>query len=242
METWERGAEQDSGASHAWPSAAPSPEVVTLQRPADASTLPGLEPHPGGAVQHRPEGLRANPATRVLIDWLPVVIGAFLVAVLVRFFVFQAYYIPSTSMTPTLEVSDRVLVNKLSYSFGDVDRGDVVVFKRPASDGGTEDLIKRVIGLPGETVVFRNGDVFVDGQLVEETYLLDERSSTTRGPIPNCVGEAPDECLVPAGHVLVLGDNRVGSSDGRVFGPIATEEIVGRAFVRVWPLNDLGLL
>lgn len=188
--------------------------------------------------------LRANPATRLLLEWVPLLIGAFIVAMVVRMFVFQAYYIPSGSMIPTLEVRDRVLVNKLSYNFHDVNRGDIMVFKRPeGTDGTVDDLIKRVIGLPGETLNFRNGNVYVDGQLVEESYLQEQDSTFPIAGIPGCVpAGTSSECTVPEGHVFVLGDNRRGSTDGRVFGPIPTDTIVGRAFVKVWPLGEIGLM
>ena len=110
-----------------------------------------------------------------------MVVGAVVVAVLVRTFVVQAFRIPSESMSPTLEQGDRVIVNRLSYKLHDVNRGDVVVFSRPpglpAAPGDPEDLIKRVIGLPGDTVQTRDGSVYVNNRKLEEPYLPEDTSS-----------------------------------------------------------------
>jgi signal peptidase I len=143
----------------------------------------------------------------------------------------QAFYIPSQSMEPTLKVGDRVLVNKLSYHFHDVNRGDIVVFERPpnASVSDIHDLIKRVVGLPNETIVAHDGKVFVDGEALDEPYL----PPGTR---------TPDfaEVKIPPGQVFVLGDNRTNSSASNAFGPIDEDLIVGRAFIRVWPINHIS--
>jgi signal peptidase I len=145
----------------------------------------------------------------------------------------QAFFIPSGSMLPTLHEDDRVLVNKLSYDLHDVHRGDLVVFERPENEaaGQIKDLIKRVVGLPGERIESRDGDVYIDGDLLEEPYLADGAETT---------GLEPQ--TVPEGHVFVMGDNRGDSMDSRVFHAIDEDLIVGRAFVRVWPLPDLSLL
>src|SRR5688572_25606553 len=111
--------------------------------------------------------------TRSLIEWVAVIVGALVVALVVKTFLVQAFYIPSESMVPTLEVRDRVLVNKLSYEFGDISRGDVVVFDRPGGPGpdGIAELIKRVIATEGQTIEARDNQVYVDGEPIEETYL-----------------------------------------------------------------------
>lgn len=191
---------------------------------------------------------------RSFLEWGAVIVGALAVALLIKTFLMQAYFIPSESMVTTLEISDRVLVNKLSYAVGDVSRGDLVVFSRPATQPeGEPDLIKRVIGLGGETIQFRDGQVFIrepggtEYQLLREPYL--DEGVTTRdfpaGPLPpNCITESEDvrACTIPEGHLFMMGDNRGGSSDSRVFGPIDEDTVVGRAFLRVWPLSRLGFL
>jgi signal peptidase I len=173
---------------------------------------------------------------RNVIEWILVIVGAILVAVLVRTFLVQAFRIPSESMSPTLEKGDRVIVNRLSYKVHDVNRGDIVVFSRPArlpaGPDQPDDLIKRVIALPGETVQTKDGSIYIDNRKLNEPYLPKGTSSR----------DIETPVTVPAGHVWVMGDNRSNSADSRVFGPIDTDTIVGRAFLRIWPLNRLGTL
>ena len=181
---------------------------------------------------------------RLLREWGPVLFAAVVIALFVRLVLVQAYHIPSASMVPTLEEGDRVVVNRLSYQFGEVERGQVVVFKKPQGSSGQNDLIKRIIGLPGETIRFADNQVYVNGLRLEEPYLAEQDSTRPRLTIPGCAQTtpAPDTCVVPEGAIFMMGDNRLGSSDSRVFGPIEIDSVVGRAFLRVWPLNNLGEL
>lgn len=183
---------------------------------------------------------------RVMREWGPVLLVAVTIAIVVRLFLVQAYHIPSLSMAPTLEEGDRVIVNRLSYRFGDIERGQVVVFSKPPNqNAGANDLIKRVVALPGETVQFNGGNVFVDGLLVEEPYIAEQGSTRSRSfSIPGCAqaDASPELCTVPEDYIFVMGDNRRGSQDSRTFGPIPTDSVVGRAFVRVWPLNNIDWL
>jgi signal peptidase I len=163
-------------------------------------------------------------------------VGGILIALVVEAFLVQAFWIPSPSMVPTLEVGDRVLVNKLSYKLHDVHRGDVVVFSRPKAaevtgDDKIKDLIKRVIAVGGDTIEAREGQVYVNDELIEEPYLPPD-TRTDNLPRTN----------VPEGQVFVMGDNRTDSQDSRIFGAIDEDTIVGRAFVKVLPLTDLGWL
>lgn len=195
------------------------------------SSVP-VPPPPPPPVRRR--GHRSS--TRNAVEWVAVVVGAVVIALLVKTFLVQAFRIPSESMDPTLVRGDRVLVNKLSYRLHDVNRGDVVVFQRPEGLPGTpedpQDLIKRVIGLPGETVDARDGVVHIDGRPLEEPYL----------PAGTFTANLDRPVVVPDGHVLVLGDNRANSQDGRVFGPIPIDSIVGRAFLIMWPPGRVGSL
>jgi signal peptidase I len=169
---------------------------------------------------------------RNVAEWLAIAGGALLVAFLIKTFLLQAFYIPSLSMAPTLKVNDRVLVNKLSYDLHDVNRGDLVVFESPPNEGSqTKDLIKRVIGLPGETVESREGQIYINGQVLQEPYL---QPDITTGPM--------EKVTVPADHLWVMGDNRANSRDSRFFGAIPEDLVIGRAFVRVWPITALSLL
>ena len=174
---------------------------------------------------------------RGLIEWGVIILVAVLAALGLRAFVVQPYFIPSGSMEPTLQINDKVLVNKLSYDFHSVHRGDIIVFKKPPNDTseGVKDLIKRVIGLPGETIWSGpNGEIFVNGQLIKQPWLTAQAQTDPGPPVPKTV--------IPKGDYFVMGDNRGDSSDSRVFGPISGHLIVGRAFLRVWPLSRLGTL
>jgi signal peptidase I len=172
---------------------------------------------------------------RGAIEWVVIIGAALLAAFLIKTFLIQAFYIPSESMVPTLKNGDRVLVNKLSYNLHDVHRGDIVVFERPPSeptDPQIKDLIKRVIALPGETVSGdESGHVLINGKLLNEPYL--PAGVTTTGL---------QQFKIPAHHYWVMGDNRSNSKDSRYFSAISDSLIVGRAFIRVWPLSSFGLL
>jgi signal peptidase I len=174
---------------------------------------------------------------RSLREWATVIAGAIGIALVVRAFLLASFFIPSPSMNPTLHNGDRVLVNKLAYRLHGVHRGDVVVFERPPElkdAPEVKDLIKRVIGLPGETVEFKDGRILIDGHLLDEPYLPagTQTLAKTKG----------DKITVEEGQVLVLGDNRENSKDGRFFGPFDQKLIVGRAFVLYFPMKNLGFL
>ena len=161
---------------------------------------------------------------------LTILIAFVLVFGFVRPFVLEAFRIPSESMVPTLEVGDRVFVNKFIYRFTEPEKGDVVVFE--SVNGGEEDLIKRIVGVAGDEVEVRNGTLLVNGEDREEPYL------NRNLPFNDSYG--PSE--VPEGHVFVMGDNRANSADSRVFGPLPIENIEGEAFVRFWPPLRIGSL
>jgi signal peptidase I len=183
-----------------------------------------------------------GPTGATVVEWAAVIAGAVLLALVVKTFMLQAFFIPSPSMYPTLKEGDRVLVNKLSYRLGDVSRGDVVVFERPASEAPSAipELIKRVVGLSGDTVTFRGGQVYINGTVLEESYLPGGVMTSADFAPNRCTEAAP--CLVPPGHVWVMGDNRNDSKDSRYFGAIPESSIVGRAFVIVWPLSRMSWL
>ena len=185
-----------------------------------------------------------------------LVLMAFLLALLIKTFFFQAFFIPSGSMEPTLMPGDRVLVNKIPYYFHDPQRGDIVVFENPhpgaqpdrGAIGGffhwlgqglgfqkagtaEEDYIKRVIGLPGDVVEGKHGAVYVNGQQLDEPYL----HGTKTAPF------APHK--VPPGNLFVMGDNRGNSLDSRfTLGYVPISKVVGKAFVVIWPPSRMGLL
>jgi signal peptidase I len=183
---------------------------------------------------------RRPSSTRSALEWAGVIFGAVVVALLIKTFVMQAFYIPSESMLPVLEKNDRVLVNKLSYRLHDVNRGDVVVFELAPEQQAdpTKDLIKRVIGLPGDSLVFKDGNVYVNGRQLDEQAYLPAGTLTGQGSVLRCEEQSP--CKVPDDSVFVMGDNRTNSKDSRYIGYIKEDTIVGRAFVRVWPFNRVS--
>jgi len=172
------------------------------------------------------------------------------IAVVIKTFLIQPFWIPSESMLPTIEVNDRVMVNKLAYKWGEPQRGDIVVFRDPRETQveesvpeavirsvleavgvrtrGRDDLIKRVIGLPGESIEVRANQIVVNGTPLDEPY-LDDVEMPDEGPF----SVAEDE-------VFVMGDNRNASFDSRRFGPIPLEDLIGQAFVTIWPLSHFG--
>ncbi len=215
-----------------------SPLPGAARRADDTATAPTPRASDaGGAGPSTPRSAQRKERTkrrqRQVVEWVVLIAAALGIALVIKTFLFQAFYIPSTSMVPTLKVGDRVLVNKLSYHLHDVHRGDIVVFGAPP---GTEtaqikDLVKRVVGLPGETLEGRgDGHVYINGRMLSEPYLHGVPSKTF-GPVQ-----------IPAHSYYVLGDNRQASKDSTVFGPISRSKIVGRVFVRIWPINHLGFL
>jgi signal peptidase I len=174
---------------------------------------------------------------RAVWEWVFVVVIAIGAAMFIRVFLFQQYYIDGPSMQTTLMPQDRVLVNKMSYKLHDVHRGDVIVFDRVTNEVQHDDLIKRVLGLPGEALEIRSCVVYIDGVRVEEPYLNLEQTSQIE-PSARC-GSHTDMApvVVPENMVFVMGDNRVQSFDSRDFGPIDIDKVRGRAFVVIWPAS-----
>jgi signal peptidase I len=187
------------------------------------SVEPSGEPTPPATTSKLPPGVRA------FFDWFVVIAVALLVAFIVRTFVIAHFVVEGESMYSTLDTNDRVFVNKLSYRLHDPNRGDVVVLHQ-VTGASERDLIKRVIGLPGETVEVRNCTVLIDGRVLNEPYLDPEVVTPT-----DCGGDYALNGVVPDDHVFVMGDNRGGSQDSRVIGPINEDDLVGRAFVVFWP-------
>ena len=175
-----------------------------------------------------------RPATKKgggVLEYLVILLVSFaLVFGFVRPFVMEAFWIPSGSMIPTLEIGDRVFVNKFIYRFTEPERGDIIVFQ--SVDRTNEDLIKRVVGLPGDRIAVRGGKLFVNGERQKEPY--------TNKKLPDRSFYA--KTTVPKNHVFVMGDNRGNSADSRVFGPLPKKNIEGEAFLRFWPPHRIGLL
>ena len=217
--------------------------VDTTAPPSESQTVEDLARSEPGRRSKRSD--KSRRTRRTIIEWAILIGSALVIALVIKTFLFQAFYIPSESMKPTLNVGDRVLVNKLSYRVHDVNRGDIVVFETPPkakdANGTIKDLVKRVVGLPGETVETHSGILFVNGRQLEEPYLRNGVKTCALNSDPGTCGDVPST-TVPSGDVFVMGDNRSASKDSRAFGAITESSIVGRVFVRIWPVNDLGFL
>lgn len=168
---------------------------------------------------------RRDRAGRFLRELAETVVPAVVIALLIHIFLAQATRVYGLSMEPNLHTDMRLVVEKVSYKLHSPERGDIVVLRLRAGD---ELLIKRVIALPGEEVAIHDGQVFIDGEPLEEPYLDQE----TRGNL------APR--VVPPLHVFVMGDNRRASNDSRSFGPVHVDNILGRAWFAYWPLGAIG--
>jgi signal peptidase I len=166
-----------------------------------------------------------------LREWALVLVVALSLSWFLRTFVIQQYYISGPSMQETLHQNERIVVNKLAYRFGSVHRFDIIVFDRMNEDH--DDLIKRVIGLPGDTVEVRDCSVFINGREIDEPYLSEDDKIS-------CGIDNVNLFSIPRDSYFVMGDNRSESLDSRTFGTVKESSIVGRATVRVWPLSGFG--
>jgi len=188
------------------------------------------------------------------VELIVIVVVALGLALAIQAFLIKPYRIPSESMVPTLEIGQRVLVDRVSYRFSDPDRGDIVVFKPPEGQPSTcgverpsdqpcpkgtpaksdTNFIKRVVGLPGDHLKVIEGSVYINGKRQDESFAhLDAECATCN---------LPREITIPKGNYYMMGDNRGESADSREWGPVPKKWIIGKAFMTYWPPNRIGLL
>ncbi len=192
------------------------------------SEQPAAEPMQQETRRRQPPEYGPNPLWAWVVELSETVLPAIVIAVLINLFLAQATRVYGYSMEPNLHTDQRLVVEKVSYRLHGPQRGDVVVLHMPHHSA--ELLIKRIIALPGETVQVSNGSVLINGQRLEEPYLNVETRGSY-GPL-----------TVPQDHVFVMGDNRGASNDSRSFGPVPIDQIVGRAWISYWPMQDIGLI
>lgn len=189
----------------------------------EETKLPDME------SEKEPEQIEEEKEKTTFKDMLQVIVAAFVLAFLLKTFVVGNFWIPSESMVPTIEVNDKVIVTNFSYWFNEPERGDVIVFKYPMDP--KTDYIKRCIGLPGETVEFKDSQLYINGEAVDEPYLPDDLVFEDYGPVE-----------VPEGQYFMCGDNRNHSADSRVWGFLEEDLIIGKAQIIYWPFDRFGRL
>ncbi len=161
---------------------------------------------------------------------LIILVGTALVlAWVIKSFLIQPFFIPSSSMESTLKPNDRVLVNKVIYRIRPPQRQEIIVFSSPHEQN--KDLIKRIIGIGGDTLEIKDGTIFINGNKVEEDYTVSDKDPTNYGPIK-----------IPPNSFFMMGDNRPFSQDSRFFGVIAKDDIIGKAFIIYWPINRIRII
>ena len=181
-----------------------------------------------GLLARRWDGVRRAAASLLSITWLRELLTAVLLAVVIIAFLYQPVKVEGTSMAPGLEDQERVFINKFAYHFRPIERGDIIVFRYPRDL--SKSFIKRVVGLPGETIEIRAGRVYVNGAELQEVYLQEEPGERQSSP----------PITLPPEHFYVLGDHRSSSNDSRSWGPVHRRYIYGKAVFIYWPLERMG--
>lgn len=192
-----------------------------------------VRPYTAGLVSQR-------PAFGCLLEIVETLVLTLIIFVVIQNFVAQPYQVQQESMERSLSPEQYVLVDKLTPRFDSYDRGDVVVFTPPSDwvqDDGTP-FIKRVIGMGGDTIEIRDGAVWVNGTQLDEPYVyqVDGAAQPTHAPVDQ------ERWTVPPGELFLMGDHRSNSADSRAFGPVAVDRVIGRAWLRYWPLDTFGIL
>jgi signal peptidase I len=172
-------------------------------------------------------------------EWLKALGIGLIIFVFIKTFFFSNYIVEGESMMPTLEDGNKLVVNKIGYQIGDLNRFDVIVFHANVN----EDYVKRIIGLPGDEIEYINDQLFINGKRYNEPFLDEYRKEILGGRLTGnfTLKEITGKKTVPQNHLFVMGDNRLGSWDSRHFGFIKVDQVVGKVNLRYWPLEDLGV-
>ncbi|MDR3288463.1 MAG: signal peptidase I [Peptococcaceae bacterium] len=174
-----------------------------------------------------------NGFLKQLLSWVALIFVAWIISLVIRLYVFDVRIVPTGSMLPTIQLNDRLIVDKLFCRFTAIQRGDVIVFRAPATAklvDSDSDLVKRVIGLPGEKLAVHDGKVWINGAPLTEEYLTSPPSYTF------------EEIRIPENCFFMMGDNRNSSNDSHEWGVLPAKNIAGRVFVRCWPAKSFGKL
>lgn len=174
------------------------------------------------------------------LETIQAIVMALSIFIVVYLFLFQPHQVKGKSMYPNFDDKEFILTNKISYRFTAPNRGDVIVFKAPSTEPCAEiecEYIKRVIALPGDRIMIKNGKYYINGELLQESYLENSLYTGSGSYLPEGV-----EKTIPEGYYFPSGDNRPASRDGREFGPVPVQSIVGKAWLRYWPINKTGFV
>jgi signal peptidase I len=172
-------------------------------------------------------------------EWLKALALGLIIFVFIRIFFFSNYVVEGESMLPTLEEGNKVVVNKIGFEAGDLQRFDVIVFHANEK----EDYVKRIIGLPGDEISYQDDKLYINGEKIEEPFLEKYRAKVLGGALTGdfTLEEVTGKQIVPEDKLFVLGDNRRGSWDSRHFGLISIEQVVGKVNLRYWPLDEMDV-
>ncbi|AOM83206.1 signal peptidase I [Salisediminibacterium beveridgei] len=173
-------------------------------------------------------------------EWVKAVAVALILAIVIRSFFFAPIVVDGQSMMPTLEHNDRMIVNKIGYNISEPDRFDIIVFNAPQN----KDYIKRVIGIPGDTIRYEEDTLFVNDNPVDEAYLDDHKAASENPPFTGdfVLEDITGYDTVPEDHFFVMGDNRQHSKDSRHIGLVHEDEIIGKANMVFWPVGEFRLV
>lgn len=192
-----------------------------------------MEEAQSNEAQSNPDGTQRKPknTNRFIIEVIEVVVLAFAVSWVLHTFVLEARYVPSASMLPTIQLQDRLIIDKFFYKhFGSINRDDIIVFHATPAIHTTDDLVKRVIALPGDTIQISAHRVLINGKQVNEPFIMNTTVGDY-GPV-----------TVPEDSLFVMGDNRSNSDDSRDWGFLPISNVVGKVILRYWPINTFGPL
>jgi signal peptidase I len=176
------------------------------------------------------EGDLVKGIMKSIMEWVMIIAVAFILSIIIRNFVVDTRIVPTGSMLPTIQLQDRLIVDRLLYQYDTINRGDIIVFQAPEAALEDKDLVKRVIGLPGETIQIKNGKVFINDKALNEPYIVSP-PSYEYGPV-----------TVEPNSYFMLGDNRNASKDSHIWGFLPSDKILGRVWIRYWPLDKFGSL
>lgn len=178
---------------------------------------------------YKEELRKQNKLLHGIVDWTETILVALFLALIIRTWVMQTSVVISGSMIPTLEINDRIFVNKFIYNFREPQRGEIILFKAPLDP--SKEFVKRLVGLPGEIITVRNGDIMINGKLLPALSPLIRKDQVNFGPVK-----------IPAGSYFFMGDNRANSADSRYWGFVKKEALIGQAFFTYWPPTHIRLL